>query len=105
MSGEKHWLYGKKMRESHRKNKGKAQEGVKNHMYGKTGELNVLSKKIYQYDLDGNYIRSFGSCEEAARNLNKKRTHISACARGERKSASGFRWSYTEPSEEEYISC
>jgi group I intron endonuclease len=62
----------------------------------KQGEKNHNSKKVYQYDLKGNFISSFGSCGEAARPLGKKDgTKISACAYGNRKTAYGFKWSYT----------
>jgi len=65
-------------------------------MYGKTGELNPTSKKVYQYSMDGTYIRPFVSVTEAAGHLGKSVNGISLCARGERKSAYKFRWSYEE---------
>ena len=46
--------------------------------------------------IDGIFIDSFGSCGEAARYLNKTGTNIGACARGERKTACGFKWSYVK---------
>ena len=63
----------------------------------KKGDNNPTSKKVYQYTLDGPYIRSFSSGGEAGRYLNKKKdSKISACARcdHQRKSAHGFKWSY-----------
>jgi group I intron endonuclease len=77
-----------------------AKLGEKNPMYGKTGEKSHSSKKVYQYDLEGNLIRSFGSVGEASRHL-KKNSHslISMCASGSGngrcKTAYGFKWSYT----------
>jgi group I intron endonuclease len=61
------------------------------------GEKNPLSKKVYQYELDGTFIRSFASSGDAARSLNKTSgSYICACANGKRKTAYGFKWSYTE---------
>ena len=93
-----------KMSEAHR--------GEKHNFFGKThtketkqkqseanvGDKNRLSKRVYQYDLDGNLICSFGSVEEAGRYLHKKSgSKICACARGVKghKTAYGFKWSYT----------
>ena len=88
-----------------------AQSGEKNPMFGKThtkeskgkiseaksGAKNPTSKKVYQYTIDGTFVNVFGSTGEAARALEKKSgTLICECARGERKSAYGFKWSYTE---------
>lgn len=90
--------------------------GDKHHMFGRTGENcptygrihtndakqkmrenNPASKKVYQYTIDGAFVQSFVSSEEAARSLNKTRGgHISECANGKRKSAFGFKWSFTE---------
>jgi group I intron endonuclease len=46
------------------------------------GENNHKSKRVYQYDLDGNLLGSFGSTEEAERYLIKGGSKISECARG-----------------------
>jgi len=61
------------------------------------GDKNHNSKKVYQYDLDGTFVQSFESNEDAARSLNKKYgSLICRCARGTCKTAYGFKWSYTE---------
>lgn len=109
---EKCYWYGKthteetkqKMRETHigktpsdetRQKLSEATRGENNPMYGKTGEKNPRSKKVYQYDLDGNLINSFVSVEEASLQLGKRGSKISMCACGDRKTAYGFKWSYT----------
>lgn len=71
--------------------------GEKNPMHGTTGEKSPTSKRVYQYDLDGTFIDSFGSCHEAARHLDIDRSSISKCARGNirYKTAGKFKWSYT----------
>lgn len=68
--------------------------GDKNPMYGTTGEKSHRSKRVYQYDLDGNFIDSFGSCREAARYLKKDNTCIGKCALGKYKTAYNYKWSY-----------
>ena len=87
--------------------------GDKNPMFGKTtsdstkqkiseallGDKNHKSRTVYQYCLDGEYIRSFGSVEEATRHLEKNSgSSISARARdpNKNKHAYGFKWSYTK---------
>ena len=60
------------------------------------GDKHHRSKRVYQYDLDGRYIQSFGSCGEAGRHLQKDRASIGKCANGERKTACGFKWSYVK---------
>jgi group I intron endonuclease len=87
------------------------QKGENHPMYGKThtyeakqnmrnshlGDKNPLSKKVYQYDLDGTFVKLFASTGDAARILNKSDgSAITKCARGERITAYGFKWSYTK---------
>lgn len=111
--GDKNHMFGKTPNEQTKQKLRESRLGEKNHMFGKTptdatkqkmsesktGDKNSRSKKIYQYDLNGTYIQSFGSCGEAAGYLNKKDgSKISECARGEqyRKTSYGFKWSYDE---------
>jgi group I intron endonuclease len=73
--------------------------GENNPMYGKKHDLESLKKmgeKVIQYDLHGNLIKTWYSCAEAARNLcdSCRGGHINRCARGERKTAYGYKWSY-----------
>jgi group I intron endonuclease len=75
----------------------KAKLGTNNPMYGTTGEWCPTSKRVYQYDLDGTFMNSFGSCDEAGRYLKKDGAKISECARnknGKHKTAYKFKWSY-----------
>lgn len=59
------------------------------------GDKNPMSKRVYQYSLDGTYIDSFASTGEAMRSLGKTSTAcIPGCASGKTKSAFGFKWSY-----------
>lgn len=59
------------------------------------GEMSVLSKKVGQFDLHGNLIRTFGSTREAGRNGFNAST-ISAVCRGEKHTHHGFVWKYLE---------
>lgn len=81
-------LLGIKFTEEHKQKIGEPQRGEKHHS----------SKRVYQYDREGNFINSFGSSGEAARYLEKKYGNkIRDCARGVQKSAYGFIWSNTPP--------
>lgn len=93
---------GKKLGEEHKQKIGKAHLGTKQNEKTKQkisesllGEKHPMSKRVYQYDLDGTCINSFGSSEEAGRHLEKDGSKIRHCARGSRKTAYKFKWSYT----------
>lgn len=96
-----------KSEESKQKNR-EANSGERSGRYGKlhteeskqkmseatSGEKNYASKRVYKYDLDGTFIESFGSTEEASRQLKIAGSLIRRCARGKRKTSHGFKWSY-----------
>jgi hypothetical protein len=97
IKGDKHYNYGKTLSEDTKRKISEAKKGEKNHMHGKTGESNHSSKKVYQYDLDGKLLGTFGSGEEAERYLDKPNgSSIRACAGRKQKTAYGFKWSYTQ---------
>jgi group I intron endonuclease len=52
------------------------------------------SKKVNQYDLEGNFINQFRSNSEASRQLGISLMSISRCALGKTKTACGFKWKY-----------
>jgi group I intron endonuclease len=116
--GEKHHMYGKPKSDETKRRIGESNLGkthseeskkkMREAKLGKTlsdehkqklsevrrGKVNHNSKIVYQYDLDGNFLESFGSFDEAARCLNKKKgTAISMCINGYSKTAYGFKWS------------
>ncbi|ABT15388.1 hypothetical protein FR483_N103R [Paramecium bursaria Chlorella virus FR483] len=105
-SGRKHPMYGKKHTEETKQKMSDAKLGKmlsdehkKKLSKARTGEKNHASKRVYQYTLDGMYVDSFGSIEKAAQSLGKTNTSdISRCANPncKRKSAYGFKWSFTE---------
>jgi hypothetical protein len=59
--------------------------------------VNPNITKVYQYDREGTFIKTFDSMIEAARAVNAKNTSsISNCASGRRNEAHGYRWSYLQ---------
>lgn len=61
---------------------------------GRRNEKHVLSKKINQLSLDGEYIRTFPSISEVDRVFNKKRSTVSLCLSGRQKTAMNYKWEY-----------
>ena len=59
------------------------------------GRNHTQYKFTYQYSLDGLFIKEHASANEAARCIDGLQSNISSCARGDIKSAYGFKWSYT----------
>jgi hypothetical protein len=56
-----------------------------------------LSKPVFQYDLDKNFIRQWNSATLASQHLNKKSpAAITECCRGIRKSIYGFIWRHVD---------
>lgn len=53
-----------------------------------------VKKAVYQYDLNGNFIREFASIKEAGRILKHSQSNISSAANGKRKTAYGYKWSF-----------
>ncbi len=60
------------------------------------GANNPKSKPVEQYTLDGVYIKTFGSQNEAMRITGVNQSGIWHCCTGKRKQASGFIWKYAE---------
>ena len=54
-----------------------------------------VSKKIWQFDMEGNFIKEWDSAAEASRFYNKNcDSRIISCCRGRNKSCIGFQWQY-----------
>jgi hypothetical protein len=98
VSGENNPRYGKKhtnetiekMSLSHKGKVGLI--GEKNPMYNKFGKNHPKSKKINQYTLNEEYIKTWESIKEAGYILGI--SHIDQVCKGHRKSAGGFKWNY-----------
>lgn len=59
---------------------------------GKTGKLHPNSIPVQAYDKAGNLIAEYESINLAALAVGSSASHISACTRGQRKSAAGYVW-------------
>lgn len=63
--------------------------------HNSTGYLNnSLSIKVYQYDLDGNFIKEWSSMSEAERQLDISSSEISMCCKGKLKYSHNSQWKY-----------
>ena len=77
--------------------------GNKNGMYGKHGKDHHSSKPVKQFSLSGDFIRQWDNCIEAGQALNVCGSSIQRCARGERKTAFGFKWQYVKDEVEKAV--
>lgn len=59
-------------------------------------ELPKAWKAVTQLSLDGTFIATYQSRKEAAAATNTRPNGISACCKGQRQTAGGFRWVYAE---------
>lgn len=75
--------------------KKQSEETIQKRRESISGDKHTSSTRVYQYDLDGTFMDSFGSTEEAGRYIIKEGSAIRRCARGKLKTAYGFEWSYT----------
>lgn len=59
------------------------------------GKLNSnASKPIIQYNLSGEFLKSYPSAREAARQTGISHKHISSCCKGKRMTTGGFKWGF-----------
>lgn len=67
----------------------------------KRAQLQKVCKRVMQFDLDGNYLASYESTAEAARQTGVNQGAISACSRRVYgyKSAGGYIWRYKDGEE------
>lgn len=60
-----------------------------------SGEIKLWGKEIYQYDLDGNFIRKFDTIKEACLKNNIHQSTICRFLNGTYKKGGGYLWSLT----------
>lgn len=60
------------------------------------GRENNRSRKVEQYDLNGNFIRTWDTIKQAADKLKINTANIIACCQGKYKKSHGFIWRYEE---------
>ncbi|MBQ5473956.1 MAG: hypothetical protein IIT65_04505, partial [Lachnospiraceae bacterium] len=58
-------------------------------------------KEVEQYDLDGNYIKTYKSSYEAEKMTGVGRTCIGGCCRNEHHTAGGYIWKFKKEIEED----
>ncbi len=56
----------------------------------------TVSKPVYQYSIDGVFIKEFKSCDQAAKELNLDPSSLSKACRGILRALSGFIFKYTK---------
>lgn len=70
-------------------------------MKDKSGGENHNATAVDQFDLDGNYIKTWDCIMTAARDTRTSATSISLCCRGKKYySAGGYRWKYAKKQKE-----
>lgn len=88
-----------KLSEESRRKMSESKKGEKNYLYGKKLSEEIkqkISKKVRQYSKDGEFIKEFDSCVEAAKETDVNYTSICNCSNGRRKSAGGFTWKFSD---------
>lgn len=72
--------------------------GTRNERIAKANRNGKLSKLVYQYTIDGEFVREWPSINEIQRQTGWSFGNISACCCGYKgfKSAYGFRWSFSK---------
>lgn len=70
----------------------------KNANYGTRNErmTKAKSKPVYQYTLDGEFVKEWPSANEVQRQTGWWQPIISSCCRGKKKSAYGYIWKYKQ---------
>lgn len=74
----------------------KIKKGKENWHYMKRGKLCPNSKQVNQYDLKGNFIRTWESMHNIERELNISNSTICKVCNGKRKTAGGYIWKFKE---------
>ena len=55
-------------------------------------DKNPNAKRVFQYDIDGNFIKEYGCAQSASLETGINANLITACCRNEQKTAGGFIW-------------
>lgn len=63
---------------------------------GGTGGNNKPVTKVKMYSMSGEFIKTFNSASDAAKEVGSNRTNITACCKKRQKSCKGYRWSYDD---------
>lgn len=69
--------------------------GLRDHIY-KKGKEHCRSVKVNQYDLQGNFIKTWYCVKDIERELGFDNRNICACCRGKKTTAYKYKWEYAE---------
>lgn len=96
------WNYGTAKPKILKGNRGKVENCIKNHFKqghepwnkGAKGYKTSRRKPVLQFDLQGNFIKEWESCLEAATEYNCSRNNIENACNKRSKTARGYKWEY-----------
>ena len=74
----------------------------KHHAFQKKENCSSRGKEVNQYSKEGDFIKTYSSISEAAKEMNCTVGAISNCCLGRSKTSKGFRWSFSEGSTTKY---
>lgn len=102
--GENHPMWGRHLTEEQKRKISEGMKGEKHPMYGKHCDDEIKdkirlrhNKAVVQYTKEGEFVAEYESMLIAKEKTGINNSHISACCRGKRKSAGGFKWTYKNP--------
>lgn len=87
--GRKSYIKGLKMSED-------AKQKMRDNHCDYKGKNNPRARKINQYDLDGNYIKSYWGCMEVKELYGFDNSGIAKCCKGKVKTSYGYIWRYAD---------
>lgn len=73
---------------------------LKKHLNKKIEKNHTTAKKVNQYNLNGDFIKTWNSITEAAKELKICGSKITCVCKGSRKTTGGFKWAYYEEIDE-----
>lgn len=88
--------YSEQIKHAYDHNLRKKPYGKCNNMYGKYGNKHHRSKKVYQYNLNGNFIKEWQNAYEIKRELGYSQGEINKCCLNKKNSAYNYLWKYKE---------
>lgn len=74
----------------------------KHHAYTEIKNHIVRGKRVNQYDLNGNFLKTFNTVSDAAKEVGCVVSAISNCCLGRTKTSMGFQWRFVEGSTTKY---
>ena len=100
LKGVDHSRYDKPLSQETKEKISKAHTGMKysdevNKKKGSSGASNPSSRSVYQFDKNGNFIRSWSYMTLASNALNISLSRIAACCQGRQKNPGGYMWEYS----------